>query len=217
MITVGVVDDELLVRSGLRSVLEHAKDVQVVGEAGNGAGAVELARQHQPRVIMMDIRMPVVDGVVATERIHKVAPSTAVILLTATATEDQVRRGIRAGVAGFLLKNGNPQELLAAVRAAAIGEAVVSPAVTRRLLDRIAALEEEPLDEARALVEGLTKREKEVLALLAQGLGNQQIGRRLYVSEGAIKAHISKVLTKMNCDNRVQAAIIAFRARLTTV
>lgn len=215
MIKVGIVDDDALVRSGIRTVLNNAPDVRVVGEANNGVGAVELVRQHDPHVLMMDIRMPVVDGLVATEQIRRLSPGTLVILLTATASYRQVRRGVRAGVAGFLLKDGNPHELIAAVRAAAAGQAVVSPAVTRVLLDRVATIEIEPLDRARALVDRLTPREREVLTLVGKGFGNMQIARRLFVSEGAVKAHVSNLLTKLSCENRVQAAILAYQATLT--
>ncbi|GGU83038.1 response regulator [Lentzea flava] len=214
MITVCVVDDEVLVRSGIRSILEQTGDAKVVGEASNGVDAVEMARLHKPDVVMMDITMPVMDGITAARRIHQIAPTTSVVLLTTSPTDNQVRQGIRAGVAGILLKNGDPHELMTAVRAAAAGHAVVSPAVTRLLLKRIELIEREPLDEARSLVNRLSKREQEVLWLVAKGFCNLQIGRKLYVSEGAVKAHISKILMKMNCDNRVQAAIVAYQAQL---
>ncbi|MBP2326672.1 DNA-binding NarL/FixJ family response regulator [Kibdelosporangium banguiense] len=214
MITVGIVDDEALVRGGIRGVLEHVTDIQVIGEAGNGATAVELVRAHRPNVLVMDIRMPGVDGLSATEHIRRLAPATAVVLLTAMATENQIHRGLRAGAAGFLLKEGDPRDLVTAIRAVAAGEAVLSPAVTRRVLDRVVEIDLEPLDRARALVGTLTSREREVLGLVAAGLGNLQIARRLYLSEGAIKAHVSRLLAKLSCDNRVQAAIVAHDARL---
>jgi DNA-binding NarL/FixJ family response regulator len=214
MITVAIVDDEALVRGGIRSVLEHVDDIKVVAESGNGAGAIELVRMHRPRVLVMDIRMPGMDGLTATDHIHRLAPDTAVILLTATATEAQIHHGLRAGAAGFLLKEGNPRDLIAAVRAVAAGDAVLSPAVTRRVLDRVVEIDLEPLDRARALVGTLTSREQQVLGLVAKGMGNMQIARRLYLSEGAIKAHVSRLLTKLSCDNRVQAAIVAHDARL---
>jgi DNA-binding NarL/FixJ family response regulator len=189
----------------------------VIAESGNGAGAIELVRVHRPRVLVMDIRMPGVDGLSATEHIHPLAPGTAVILLTATATEAEIHRGLRAGAAGFLLKEGNPRDLIDAVRAVATGEAVLSPAVTRRVLDRVVEIDLEPLDRARTLVGTLTTRERQVLGLVATGLGNMQIARRLYLSEGAIKAHVSRLLSKLSCDNRVQAAIVAHDARLTVL
>jgi len=214
MITVGIADDEPLVRGGIRGVLEQAADIKVVAEAGNGAGAIELVRRHRPRILLVDIKMPGMDGVAVAEAVHGSAPTTAVVLLTAWASDAHIQRALRAGAAGILLKTGNPRDLAAAVRAAAAGEAMLSPSITRRLLDRIVDVDFEPLELARNLVNGLTAREKEVLELVAKGMGNGQIARRLFVSEGAVKAHVSRLLTKLSCTNRVQAAIIAHTARL---
>src|SRR5215475_1386701 len=216
-ITAVVVDDEVLVRSGIRSVLERDGDVTVVGESGDGAGAIELVRRHRPRVALLDVQMPGMDGLTAAEHLRRLAPETAVVLVATTANGAQVQRGVRAGVSGFLLKNGDPRELVDAVRATARGEAMLSPVVTRLILDRVAAVDLVALDRARRLIETLTDREREVLDLLSHGLGNMQIARRLYLSEGAIKAHVSHLLRKLSCNNRVQAAILAHEARLARV
>ncbi|MFC0431320.1 response regulator transcription factor [Kutzneria buriramensis] len=215
-ITVGVVDSEALVRGGVRRVLEQAPDVRVVAEAASGPGAVELVRKHHPRVLLMDIRMPGMDGLAATEQVRTLSPGTAVVLLTSMADDGHIRRALRAGATGFLLKDGSPRELVTAVRAVAAGEAMLSPAITRRVLDRIIDIDPEPVERARTLVGHLTGREREVLGLLAQGMGNLQIARKLYLSEGAVKAHVSRLLTKLSCDNRVQAAILAHNARLVS-
>ena len=215
-ITVGVVDSEALVRGGIRRVLEQAPDVRVVAEAASGPGAVELVRQHSPRVLLMDVRMPGLDGLAAAEQVRALSPATAVVLLTSVADDSCIRRALRAGATGFLLKDGSPRELVTAVRAVAAGEAMLSPAITRRVLDRIIDIDPEPLERARSLVGHLTGREREVLGLLAQGMGNLQIARKLYLSEGAVKAHVSRLLTKLSCDNRVQAAILAHNARLVS-
>ena len=214
MITVGIADDEPLVRGGIRGVLEQATDVKVVAEAGNGTGAVELVRRHRPQVLLVDIKMPGMDGLAVAEAVRGVAPTTSVVLLTAWATDAHIQRALRAGTAGILLKNGNPRELVAAVHVVAAGDAMLSPAITRRLLDRITGIDFEPLEQARILVDGLTAREREVLELVAKGMGNMQIARRLYLSEGAVKAHVSRLLTKLSCTNRVQAAILAHTAQL---
>ncbi|QUQ65541.1 response regulator [Kutzneria sp. CA-103260] len=214
MITVGIADDEPLVRAGIRGVLEQAPEIRVVAEAGNGAGAVELVRRHRPQVLLADIKMPGMDGLDVAEAVPDIAPATSVVLLTAWASDAHIQRALRAGTAGILLKTGNPRELVAAVHAAAAGDAMLSPAITRRLLDRVVGVDFEPLERARTLVDGLTDREREVLELVAKGLGNMQIARRLYLSEGAIKAHVSRLLTKLSCANRVQAAILAHTARL---
>jgi DNA-binding NarL/FixJ family response regulator len=215
-ITVGVVDSEALVRGGIRRVLEQAPDVRVVAEAASGPGAVELVRKHHPRVLLMDVRMPGMDGLAATEQVRALSPGTAVVLLTSVADDSCIRRALRAGATGFLLKDGSPRELVTAVRAVAAGEAMLSPAITRRVLDRIVDIDPEPVERARSLVGHLTGREREVLGLLAQGMGNLQIARKLYLSEGAVKAHVSRLLTKLSCDNRVQAAILAHNARLVS-
>ena len=215
-IAVGVVDSEALVRGGIRRVLEQAPDVRVVAEAASGSGAVELVRKHHPRVLLMDVRMPGLDGLAATEQVRGLSPGTAVVLLTAAADDSHIRRALRAGATGFLLKDGSPRELVTAVRAVAAGEAMLSPAITRRVLERIVDIDPEPVERARSLVGHLTGREREVLGLLAQGMGNLQIARKLYLSEGAVKAHVSRLLTKLSCDNRVQAAILAHNARLVS-
>jgi DNA-binding NarL/FixJ family response regulator len=214
MITVGIADDEPLVRGGIRGLLEQAGDITVVAEAGNGGGAIELVRRHRPRVLLVDVTMPGVDGIAVAEEVRRTVPATSVVVLTARASDTHLSRALHAGASGILLKGGNPREVVAAVRAVAAGDAMLSPSITRRLLDRMAGVDLEPVEQARTLVGRLTAREKEVLGLVAKGMGNVQIARRLYVSEGAVKAHVSRLLTKLSCDNRVQAAILAHSARL---
>jgi len=159
-ITVGVVDSEALVRGGIRRVLEQAPDVRVVAEAASGSGAVELVRKHHPRVLLMDVRMPGLDGLAATEQVRGLSSGTAVVLLTSVADDGHIRRALRAGATGFLLKDGSPRELVAAVRAVAAGEAMLSPAITRRVLERIIDIDPEPVERARSLVGHLTGRER---------------------------------------------------------
>lgn len=212
MITVGVVEDESLLRCGIRGALERTRDIRVVAEAG--AGPVTLVRRHRPRILLMAVGASAADGLAAVETVRSIAPATATILLAPSATDTYVQRALRAGAAGFLLKDGSPAELVTAVRATAAGGAVLSPSLTRRLVDRFASIDLEPVERARVLVGRLSVREREVLDLVANGLGNREIARQLYLSEGAVKAHISRLLTKLCCHNRVQAAIIAHSAKL---
>lgn len=213
-ITVGVVEDEALLRCGIRGVLERTRDIRVVAEAGTGDGAVTLVRRHRPRILLMAVGASWADGLAAVETIRSISPATAIILLAPTATDTYVQRALRAGAAGFLLKDGSPAELVTAVRATAAGGAMLSPALTRRLVDRFASIDLEPVERARVMVARLTAREREVLDLVAKGLGNLEIARQLYLSEGAVKAHVSRLLTKLCCHNRVQAAIVAHSAKL---
>ncbi|MEU6080143.1 response regulator transcription factor [Streptomyces sp. NPDC047108] len=207
-IRVLVADDEHLVRAGLRLVLSNADDIEIVAEASDGREAVELARRHRVDVALLDIRMPRLDGLAAAEQLAATAPRTAVLMLTTFSEDENVSRALRAGAAGFLLKDTPPTELIQGVRAAAEGNAIVSPQITRRLLDQY--LEGETArTEARERTAELTDRERAVLAMVGTGLSNGEIAQELVVSEGTVKAYVSRILAKLGCENRVQAALLA--------
>jgi DNA-binding NarL/FixJ family response regulator len=212
-IRVLIADDEQLVRAGIRFVLSNAAEVEVVAEASNGRDAVELARRHQADVALLDIRMPGLDGLAVAEQLADVAPGTAVLILTTFSEDEYVYRALQAGAAGFLLKDTPPSELIHAVRVAMNGHAIVSPQITRRLFDRYAE-EGRSRADARRRAAALTEREREVLAMVGTGLSNAEIAGRLHVSEGTVKAYVSRILTKIDCTNRVQAAILSHHAGL---
>ena len=216
MIRIVVVDDDALVRAGLRMIIESADDLQVVAEGSDGSQAVDLIRAHRPDVVLMDIRMPVMDGLTATGQLRADPQPPAVIVLTTFDLDDYVLRALRAGAAGFMLKDTPPRQLLDGIRAVASGEAMLSPSVTRRLIDRFAT---DPRQERRqaALVRigRLTDREREVFGAVAAGGSNAQIGRELFMSEATVKTHVSRLLDKLDAANRVQLAILAHDAGLT--
>jgi DNA-binding NarL/FixJ family response regulator len=214
-ITVVIADREVLVRGGIRAMLERAEDIRIVAEAADSATAVELAARHRPRVLLMDGAMAGADGAAAARAVRRAAPGTAVLVLAASASDKHVDRALRAGIAGCLLKDGNPRELVAAVRVVATDGAVLSPGVAKRVLERVAEIDTDRVERARELIDSLTAREREVLEHVAKGMANNEIGRALYLSEGGVKAHISRLLTKLNCGNRVRAALIAHDAGLT--
>jgi DNA-binding NarL/FixJ family response regulator len=213
MIRVVVVDDEPMVCVFLRTILGSADDIEVVDEAHDGAAGVEAVVRSRPDVVLMDLRMPGVDGLTAIERIGKLPDSPTVVVLTTFDADQYVLRALRAGAAGFLVKSTPPEELIGLVRVAAAGHTVLSPAAARRLIaastDRLGAHEH-----ARKLVGSLTEREAEVLACLGQGLSNAQIGARLHLSEATIKGYVSRMLDKLGCLNRTQAGLIAHDAGL---
>nr|WP_276610800.1 response regulator transcription factor [Kineococcus siccus] len=210
-----LVDDDALVRAGLQMILSSADDLQVVGEAENGAQALEAVAAHRPDVVLMDVRMPVMDGLSAAKAITSRPAAPAVVMLTTFDLDEYVFQALQAGATGFLLKDTPPRELLAAVRVVAAGEAMLSPTVTRRLVGHFAADAANPRRrEAVQSLQLLTDREREVLGAVGQGMSNAEIGRSLYMSEATVKTHVSRLLTKLGAHNRVQVAIVAHDAGL---
>ncbi|TDO50771.1 LuxR family two component transcriptional regulator [Kribbella sp. VKM Ac-2527] len=210
-----IVDDEALVRAGLKMILESADDLEVVAEAEDGADAAEMVRKHRPDVVLMDIRMPRLDGLAATREVQALPDPPKVVVLTTFDLDDYVFRALQAGASGFLLKDTPPRELVQAVRVVAAGDAMLSPTVTRRLIGHFAAdARTDRQRVARQRLTTLTDREREVLAAVARGLSNADIGKELFMSEATVKAHVSRVLVKLDATNRVQVAILAHDAGL---
>ncbi|GII95952.1 response regulator [Sinosporangium siamense] len=214
MIRVLLADDEPLITTGIRTVLESAPGIEVVAEADNGRAAVDLALARRVDVALLDIGMPVMDGLSALDELRRHAPGTRVVMLTAFGQEANVARALEGGVAGFVLKNCTPDELIRAVRAAHAGEAFLSPAVTRVVLGMVSPPAAKRRQEAEQRLARLTPRESDVLGLVAEGLANAEIGRRLHMSETSVKTYVSRILTKLGCANRVQAALLVRDARL---
>ena len=213
MVRVVVVDDEPMVCAHLRTILGSADDIEVVGEAYEGAAGVEAVVRNRPDVVLMDLRMPGVDGLTAIERIGKLADPPAVVVLTTFDADQYVLRALRAGAVGFLVKSTPPEDLIGLVRVAAEGHTVLSPIAARRLV--AASADSQPArDRARKLVGTLTERETEVLACLGEGMSNAQIASRLYLSEATIKGYVSRMLDKLGCANRTQAGLLAHDAGL---
>ncbi|MFI8433786.1 response regulator [Streptomyces sp. NPDC079020] len=217
MIRVLVTDDEPLIRAGVRMILSSADDIEVVAEAENGREAVELARTHRVDVVLLDIQMPVMDGLTALDELHRTVPDTRVLILTTFGEQQNVLRALTGGSVGFLLKDSAPAELMRAVRAAAAGDAYLSPGATRRVVDSFASSRRaHRAEQARRRLDALTHRELEVLALLGEGLSNADAGQRIHMSEATVKSYVSRILTKLDCQNRVQAALLARDADLGT-
>jgi len=213
VVRVVVVDDEPMVCAHLRTILGSADDIEVVGEAYDGAAGVETVVRNRPDVVLMDLRMPGVDGLTAIERIAKLADPPAVVVLTTFDADQYVLRALRAGAAGFLVKSTPPEDLIGLVRVAAEGHTVLSPIAARRLI--AASADTQPArDRAKKLVGTLTERETEVLACLGEGMSNAQIAARLYLSEATIKGYVSRMLDKLGCANRTQAGLLAHDAGL---
>ena len=215
MIRVAVVDDQELVRSGFVVLLRASPGIEVVGEAGDGVEAVELARRTSPDVVLMDVRMPRMDGLEATRAIlaDPSAATTRVLVLTTFDDDELVLEALRSGASGFLLKDTRPTQLLEAIEVVAAGEALLHPRITRRLIERFAALP--PERSPRAVPDdGLTGREREVLAEVARGLSNQEIGERLHLGYGTVKTHVSHLLTKLDCRDRAQLVMHAYESGL---
>jgi DNA-binding NarL/FixJ family response regulator len=207
-----IVDDQPLMRAGFRSVLDASGQLEVVGEAATGAEAIEQARRLDPDVVLMDVRMPDMDGIEATRRM----PHQKVLILTTFGLDEYIIEALRAGASGFLLKDAPVDELLSAVRAVAAGDAQLSPAVTKRLLDQVARRLPAAVDHDPKQLPELSAREQEVLRLLAVGMSNSEIAEALVVSEATVKTHVSNVLAKLGLRDRVQAVIYAYENGLVT-
>lgn len=208
-----LVDDDALVRSGLRVILSSADDLDVVGEVDDGAGAVEAVLKHRPDVVLMDIRMPRIDGIAATTALRKMNPAPQVIVLTTFQADEQVVAALRAGAGGFLVKDTPPADIINAVRLVAAGDAVISPSVTRTLLDHFGSTEETQRHRLAAQqLAALTDRERDVATAVGGGASNAEIAAALFMSEATVKAHVSRLLGKLNVSNRVQIAILVHDA-----
>lgn len=221
MITVLLVDDEPLLRLGFRLVLESQPDLSVVGEAADGASAVSRTAELDPDVVVMDVRMPGVDGIEATRQIVRSFPRSRVLILTTFDVDEYAFPGLKAGASGFLLKNVPPDDLISAIRAVAGGDAVVAPSVTRRLLDTVAdrlpgpaAADGEPHPAAGPRLDRLTERELQVFEKVAHGLSNAEIAVELVLSEATVKTHVGRILTKLELRDRVQAVVLAYETGL---
>jgi DNA-binding NarL/FixJ family response regulator len=212
LIRVVLADDEPVVRFGVKAVLATAKDIEVVAEAENGSDAVDLVARHRPDVAVLDIRMPGLDGLDAANRIRAHHPDTKTLVLTTFADDAYISRALGEGAAGFVLKTGDPQEIISGVRAVATGGAFLSPLVAKRVVDQLAKARPRP--SATQRIEVLTAREREVLGLIGAGLSNAEIAGRIHVVEGTVKVYVSTILRQLNVRNRVQAAIIAHEAGL---
>lgn len=213
MIKVLIADDQSLVRSGLRMLVESADDMTVVGEAENGADALAMVKSRPVDVVLMDIRMPIMDGTEATQKIVALGTDTKVLVLTTFDLDEYVFAALRGGASGFLLKDAMPEDLLGAVRAVADGGAIVAPTATRRLLDHVAAklpTQDRSIDK----LETLTEREREVLVEVSKGANNTEIGERLYMAEGTVKTHIGRLLSKLQARDRVGLVLIAHECGL---
>lgn len=213
---VAIADDQELVRAGLRGIIEAEPDLEVIGEASDGESAVELALREQPDVFLMDVRMPGVDGIQATEQIVAAHGPTRVLVLTTFDLDENVYRAVKAGAAGFLLKDLPAEDLVAAIRHAARGsDALLAPAVTRRLVERFAQ-RRPPTKASVRVADDLTARELEVLRLVASGLSNSEIAGELHVSSTTVKTHVARVLMKLGLRDRVQAVVVAYESGLVT-
>jgi len=208
VIRVLLVDDDALVRSGLRLMLAGAEGLEVVGEAEDGRGALPAVDRHRPDVVLMDIRMPQLDGIAATRLLLAQPQPPAVIVLTTFHADEQVLAALQAGAAGYLLKDTPPAEIVRAIELVHAGEAMLSPAVTRRLIAHVAGDDAERRERARERLAGLTDREREVAIAVGRGAANAEIARELHMSVATVKAHVSRLLVKLEADNRVQVALL---------
>ncbi|WP_286161079.1 response regulator transcription factor [Arthrobacter sp. MYb213] len=211
-----LVDDDALIRAGLRAILTSDQQISIIGEAENGVRALELVERLNPVVILMDIRMPQLDGLGAMEAILQVNPEAKVLILTTFGEEDYIDRAMTGGAAGFMLKSSGPEELLGAVHAVAEGAAALSPRIARRVIDKVRSIDSASLAAAKELVQGLTPREQEVLSLVGASFTNAEIAARLVLTEATVKGHMTAVLLKLKARNRVDAALIAYKAGIVT-
>ena len=211
MIRVALIDDDALIREGLRMIIDQASDLEVVATAGNGDEAVRVARDQRPDVMLMDVRMPVLDGIEATRRITALAGSPRVIILTTFELDQYVFDALRAGASGFLLKRTEPAQLAGAIRVVAGGEALLSPSVTRRLIEEFTR---RPQVGANHRLADLTEREREVLLLIARGLSNQELSERLFIADNTVKTHVKRIFTKLGARDRAQAIVMAYEGGL---
>lgn len=211
MIRVLIADDQALVRGGFRAILVAQPDIDVVAEASTGAEAVSLLAATAPDIVLMDVRMPDVDGIEATRRITATGHPARVLMLTTFDVDEHIYDAFRAGATGFLLKTVSPEQLVDAVRSAHAGDALLAPAITRRLVERFVTA---PRPGSASQLEQLTDREREVLRLIAQGLSNDEIAVRLYLSPGTVKTHVGRILAKYHLRDRVQAVVLAYEAGL---
>ncbi|PDP85427.1 DNA-binding response regulator [Glycomyces fuscus] len=209
-------DDEAMMRAGLRAILSAAPGIEVVGEAGDGAAAVALVAEHRPDIALLDVQMPGTDGLAATEAIAREHPGTAVVILTTFSEDAYIARALSGGASGFVLKSGDPRQLVEGLRAVAEGGAYLSPEVARRVIDELDSSggRLSRASAARERVARLTEREREVLALVGEGCSNDEIARRLAIAPGTVKVHVGSILTRLDVRNRVQAAIVAYEAGL---
>ena len=215
MTRVLIADDDDLMRAGLAAVLSSDPRIEIAGEASTGRAAVEEARRIQPDVVLMDVRMPDLDGIAATRELSHAAPGTRVLILTTFEQDDYIFGGLRAGASGFLLKRTRPEELIAAVHTIAAGDSLLSPSVTRRVIDRMASQPTPDVGDSTKLHE-LTPREREVFELIARGLSNTEIASALVVEESTIKTHVKRILMKLDLRDRVQAVIFAYETGLNS-
>jgi DNA-binding NarL/FixJ family response regulator len=209
-IRVLVVDDQAMVRAGFRLLLADEPDIEVVAEAGNGLEAVPEAARCHPHVVLMDIRMPELDGLEATRRILAADPSSRILILTTFDLDEYVYRALRAGASGFVLKDDPPEQLIAAVRTVAGGDALLSPSVTRRVIQQFTRVHQSP----PAAVETLTAREMDVFRLITRGYSNAEIGQELFISDTTVKTHVTRLLQKLDLRDRAQAIVLAYRTGL---
>lgn len=210
-IRVVVADDQVMVRAGFRMLLAGEPDIEVVGEAGTGAEAVAQARRHRPDLVLMDIRMPVLDGLAATQQILAENSAARVLILTTFGLDEYVYEALRVGASGFVLKDDPVEQLLAAIRAVAAGDALLSPAVTQRVISAFARRSHQPAPPELA---ELTARELDVFRLICRGLSNAEIGAELWISETTVKTHVTHILTKLRLRDRVQAVVLAYEANI---
>ncbi|MET7284027.1 response regulator transcription factor [Kribbella sp. NPDC005582] len=216
MIRVLLADDELMVRAGVRAILGTDETIEVVAEAADGLEAIELVRRHRPDVAVLDIRMPRMDGLEAAAEIRRSVPETAVVMLTTFSEDAYIARALGDGASGFLLKSGDPRELIAGLKAVADGAAYLSPRIAQRVIAELSGGSMARAVAAKEQVEVLSPREREVLGLVGAGMSNAEIAQRLFLVEGTVKAYVSAILLRLAVKNRVQAAIVAYEAGLVT-